>query len=537
MRSSALDQVFSQAPALPEDLARAEAFPAPPPRSVSVATTHASWVFLTDDEAWKVKRPVDFGFLDYSDLEKRRRSCEEEVRLGARLAPDVYRGVVPVFRGPDGFSFVGPGVVVDHAVRMRRLPDAESALAMLRAGRLGAEHLGRLAERLASFYTAAAATPALGASAVLAANVEENHVQTLPYVDRFVGAGALDELYRWQQGALAARETLLSERLAAGRIREGHGDLRLEHVYFPAGDGAPLVIDPIEFNPRFRCQDAALDVAFLAMELEARGRADLAAGFLSRWARESNDYGFYPLLDLYLSYRAWVRAKVACFVADDPATAKETARRKATEAARLFRLARSFTRRRDGCQEVIAVGGMIGAGKSTLADELGRELAIPVVSSDACRKALRGLRPSERGGPELYSEELDRLTFAEMLRHARSVLDSGRGVILDATFRAPHTRALAQALAREHDRRFLFVEVACDEETLRARLRRRAASPSMSDAGEALLAPLQRGYQPPAELAPDERLIVDGRALPARSAAEIGRRLGGGRVAVARVTN
>jgi aminoglycoside phosphotransferase family enzyme/predicted kinase len=512
---------------LPEALRRTSAFPPPAPHAVSLATTHASWVFLTEREVWKVKRPVSFGFLDYSDAEKRRRACEDEARLGARLAAEVYLGVAPVYRGPGGLSFVGPGEIVDHAVRMRRLADADSALALGREGRLTPAHLESLAARLAAFYAQAPVTPELGHPDVFAANVVENHQQCLPYAGRFVDAEALAQLFHWQEGALAAATPLLHERLGEQRIREGHGDLRLEHVYFV--DGAPdraLVIDPIEFNRRFRCLDVALDVAFLAMELEDRGQRPLAAFFLSRFARDTGDYGFYGLLDLYLSYRAWVRAKVACFVAGDPSTAPDKAQRKAAEAERLFALAASYMRPPPVCQHVIAVGGMIGSGKSTVADALTLELGLPAVSSDATRKSLHGLAPTERGDESLYSDEATRRTYAEVLRRAERVLGSGRGVILDATFGSPAARAAARELARAKGRPFLFVEVTCDEATVRARLRARDAGPSVSDAREDLFARAASLHRPAEELPDEERLVVEGRGSPAGCAHAVRRRVG-----------
>jgi hypothetical protein len=472
-------------------------------------------VFLTGSEAWKVKRPVDLGFLDYSDALGRRRCCEEEVRLGARLAPDVYLGVAPVYLGRAGHRFVGPGAVVDHAVRMRRLDDEESALHLLRAGRLAPAQLRALAARLADFFAAAPVTPGFGSPAVLAANVRENYDQSLPFAGRAIGAAELEALHHWHQGELFALEGRLSERQTEGWIREGHGDLRLEHVYFPARlGGAPLAIDPIEFAARFRCQDVALDVAFLAMEFEAEGRADLAAVLLSRFARETDDFGFYPLLDLYLAYRAWVRAKVACFVADDPATSPAVARRKIEEAARLFALAATHTRPQARARHVIAVGGPAGAGKSTLAEALGAALRMPVISSDATRKRLAGLRPTERGGPALYTEELTARTYEGLARRAQSVLDSGRGVILDATFRAPALRGIARTLAADGDRPFLFLELDAHDEVLRARLRRRTHEGGESDAREELLPAMRASFRAALELRADERLPLDGTLPP-----------------------
>ncbi len=511
---------------LPRALCVPGAFPEPQPRAVSFQSTHASWVFLTDDDVWKIKRPVDYGFLDYSTVEKRRRCCEEEVRLGRRLAPDVYRGVVPLSRGARGLSFVEPGQVVDHAVRMRRLADADSAAALLRAGALTPRHFDRLSARLAAFYDAAESTPGFGSPGVVSVLLAENHRQSLPFADRFVAASTLARLYHWQQGALAAVTDQLCQRVADDEIRDGHGDLRLEHVYFP--DGAPdhpLVIDPIEFNPRFRCADVALDAAFLAMELDANQQPALAAFFLSCFARDRADYELYPLLDLYLCYRAWVRAKVACVVAADPATAPEKARRKSAEAERLFALAESYTRPPAVSRHVIAVGGMIGAGKSTVADALTLELGLPAVSSDATRKSLGGLAPTARGGALLYTEERTRQTYAEVLRRAGCVLASGRGVILDASFADARTRAAARDLAARQQRPFLFVEVTSDEPTIRARLRARRDGESISDARESMLPVLAGRYQPPDEIGPAERMTVDGQEDPAQIARVIRGRL------------
>jgi aminoglycoside phosphotransferase family enzyme/predicted kinase len=500
--------------ALVRDLLRPEAYPTPMPSSVELRHTHASWVFLTDTQAWKVKRPVDHGFLDYSDAEKRRRCCEEEVRLGRRLAPDVYLGVAPICATPSGHAFGGGGPVIDHAVRMRRLPDRDSGAMLLASGELTPAHLERLAERLARFYESCPSTPEMGTPAVLAANIDENYHQTLPFADRFLDRALIERVHDWQRKTLVEQQEPLLRRATGGHIRDGHGDLRLEHVYFPDGEAVtPLVIDPIEFSGRYRCADVALDAAFLAMELEARHRPDLAAWFLSSFARASNDYDFYPVVDLYLSYRAWVRAKVACLVAADPRTAPAKANRKAREAASLFTLAASYVEPTVSSAPVIAVSGTIGAGKSTLAQALGLALALPVVSSDPTRKHLAGIPATALGGPALYDQEHTRRTYAEVLRRARRVVASGRGVILDASFSDRWTRAGAVALARDSGRPFRLVELDCDDQTLRSRLRGRVDGTSVSDAREDLLDRFRGAYQPPGEIDPAELLSLDG-ALP-----------------------
>jgi uncharacterized protein len=327
--------------ALVRELLRPEAYPGPAPSGVEVRHTHASWVFLTDAEAWKVKQPVDRGYADLSDPDRRRRHCEEEVRVGRRLAPGVYSGVAAVHSGPSGHAFVGEGTVVDYAVRMRRLPDEDGANLLLALGRLTPAHMQRLAESLAAFYQVG---PALKDGPVLGrADIAQAHEQMQRQAGRLVDAALLERVYRGQRELVAQHEGHLMDRLARGRVREGHGDLRLEHVYFSGGRAAePQVIDPLEFDGRLRCGDVALDVAYLVMELEAHGRPDLTTAFLSRFAAAAGDYDFYSLLDLYASHRAATRARLACLVALDPATSPAKASRKAAEANRMLALAASY---------------------------------------------------------------------------------------------------------------------------------------------------------------------------------------------------
>jgi predicted kinase len=291
-----------------------------------------------------------------------------------------------------------------------------------------------------------------------------------------------------------------------GRIRDGHGDLRLEHVYFE--DGVPVILDCIEFNERFRMGDVASDAGFLAMELDGRGRRDLAGSFLGRFAQASDDYDLYGVVDFYLSYRAWVRGKVAAFLAADPSTPAQKAARKADEARALFVQAEGYTRPRDPLAPVIAVGGLIASGKTVLAEALARALGLPVVASDRTRKWLAGVAPTERAPAAAYAEEFSRRTFDEVFRRAEVVLRSGRGVVLDTTFRGRDLRRRARDLAARHGRQFLFVETTCDDATLRERLRRRAAGPSVSDATEPLLDRMRAEFEPVTELPPAERLTV-----------------------------
>jgi uncharacterized protein len=495
-----------------EDLRSPDAYPVPRPSVVTLVTTHISWVFLTDREVWKLKRPVDYGFVNYTTLERRRHCCEDEVRLNRRLAPDVYLGVVPVRLGPRGHWFGADGAIVDYAVRMRRLPDERSAEALLRRDALTPDRLAGLAERLARFFMDAAATPEAGAIDTIRDNVVENFAQVEPFIGRFLSQDTFDAVRAWQLGILERHADRFRGRVAQGWIRDGHGDLRLEHVYFEGAE--PIVIDCVEFNERLRRGDAAADVAFLAMELTARSRVDLAERFLAAFSLAANDHDLYGVVDFYAGYRAWVRGKVAAFLAADPSTPREKAGRKAEEARALFDLARSYAGARTGAPPVIAVGGLVGSGKSTLAEALGQAAGVPVVSSDRIRKALAGVRATERAPEGAYSAAFSARTFDELFRRAAIVLDSGRGVVLDATFRERALRLRARDLARRHGRRFLFAETVCDEATLRERLRRRAAGPSISDAGEALLDRVRAEFEAVTELDVGEYVRVNTTGSP-----------------------
>ena len=262
--------------------------------TVSLRTTHASWVFLVGGHAWKVKRPVDLGFLDFRTTEARRVDCEQEVRLNRRLASDVYLGVEPIRWTPaGGHALRGSGEIVEWAVHMRRLPETASAEALLGRDALDAGMLERVAESLAVFLGHAREAPEFGTPAALARNLEENFRQVLPFVGEVLDQDTLDEVRAFQTSKLRDDHRTFEARVAEGHVREGHGDLRLEHLYFLPGGGGdqaePTFIDCIEFNERFRCGDTTSEIGFLAMELEAVGRRDLAAGLLARFAEATPD--------------------------------------------------------------------------------------------------------------------------------------------------------------------------------------------------------------------------------------------------------
>jgi predicted kinase len=307
------------------------------------------------------------------------------------------------------------------------------------------------------------------------------------------------------------------DRLAAGRVREGHGDLRLEHVYLDDRSD-PTIIDCIEFNERFRFTDVCADVAFLSMDLAAHGRVDLAERFLSRYARESNDYDLYALVDFYESYRAFVRAKVASILAADPDVADDVRRRAASEARRHFLLALAAERRTLLYPMVIGVGGIIASGKSTIAERIADELSAPIVDADRTRKALAGvaaLQPMHEGAwAGAYDPAFTERVYAEVLRRAGVILASGRPVVLDASFRSRAHRAAARTLAQAHGVPFRFLECRCDPAVCRARLAEREKASSVSDGRTEIFDVFRARFEEVDELPGAEHIVLNtGRSI------------------------
>ncbi|MCA9771294.1 MAG: AAA family ATPase [Myxococcales bacterium] len=465
-----------------------------------VIQTHLSYVLMGERRVWKLKKPLDLGFADFTTLARRRHFCEEEVRLNRRLAT-IYEGVDEVRRTPAGDRIgAGEGPVVDYAVRMKRLPDDASALALLGAGRLTAEHLARLAERIARFHRDAARSAEItriGSYAGLLRAAADNFVRCAASPAIF-DAAQVARVRAWSEGFAASHADLFAAREEAGAIGDLHGDLHLDHVYFVPD---LEVIDCIEFNPGFRCGDVAAEIAFLAMDLDYRRRPDLAGHWLSRYLERTQDYEALGVLRFHLCYRAMVRAKVAGIAAEEPEIAADQ-RRAAVESARAHLALADRTAGSDIVPPFIAVmTGLVGSGKSRVAQRISERTGAIVVATDRVRKHLLGLgaRESavERFGDWAYGAEMNDRVYARLLDVARWAQEAGRPVVLDGVFPVRHRREDAAALARGLGAPFAIFEATAPEAVLYERLeRRRREGGDPSDAGPELLAPLRARYEP-----------------------------------------
>src|SRR5579859_2713230 len=293
-------------------LLRPSAF-AHPARDLRLIETHISWVILAGDFAYKIRKPVNFGFLDFSTLEQRHQDCEAEVQLNRRLCPDLYLGVVDVVRREDGLLFIGgPGRAVEPAVKMRRLPEQGMLPTLLQRGEADARLMQQIARSLAAFHSAAATgkgVDAYGSLETIRANWAENFAQTQD--SALLGPHTRAAIQTHVNQFLSDNVGVFEHRVAGGRIRDGHGDLHAASVC--SARRQLYLFDCIEFNRRFRCADVAAEVAFLAMDLEHLGRADLATAFVDAYVRCSGDTELPSLLDFYKCYRAFVRGKVRAF--------------------------------------------------------------------------------------------------------------------------------------------------------------------------------------------------------------------------------
>jgi uncharacterized protein len=442
--------------------------------------THISHLFLAGEYAYKLKKPVDFGFLDFTTLDKRRAACAEEVRLNTRLAPDTYLGVVPVCQGETGYRVRPPGCApgeteIEVLVRMRRFPQDGLLDRLAVAGRLAPEIMTDIARQLARFHAIAGRGPEIdrfGSVESVRTPVVQNFTQTTPYIGRTVSAVTHARLRAWAEEFLRTHAALFAERVRAGKIVDGHGDLHLRNMCLH--DGRVLIFDCIEFNPALRAGDVMNDIAFLIMDLDHRALATHANCFLNEYLEQTRDYAGLKLLDFYRFYRACVRAKVRSFESDSAPAAERHAVEQ--EAASYFDLAeQTLAPRTPG---LLLTCGVSGSGKTTLARQAAEVLDGVMVRSDAVRKHLAGIPLTVRGGQsgtDIYTPAMTERTYAALLQHAREIIASGRWAVLDAVYGRQSERAAAAALARAHRVPFGILDCQAPRAELMRRLVRRAA--------------------------------------------------------------
>lgn len=434
----------------------------------SVAETHSAIVFFAGDRAYKLKKPVDLGFLDFSTREAREEACHRELDLNRRMTPDVYLDVVDLHDQE--------GEPCDHLLVMRRMPEERRLTRLIETGEEVDEEIRQVAREVAAFHAAVEEVddPAdYAGPAALLANWEDN-LGTIARFPEVIGDDERERVGGLARRYLAGRGSLLSERIARGQVRDGHGDLLADDIF--CLDDGPRILDCLDFSDRYRHADVLLDAAFLAMDLERLGRPDLGRSFLRWWRDLTGDRYPDSLAHHYIAYRAHVRAKVACLrVEQGLQDAAVTAQRLHDLAARHLEAGRV---------RLLLVGGAPATGKSTLAEGLADETGWMLLRSDEVRKELAGLPhlvdATDAPDEGLYSPRMTDATYEELVRRAEGLLARGRSVILDATWTAARHREAAVRAAADTSSDPIALRCDAPPEVVQGRLRDRG--PDASDA-------------------------------------------------------
>jgi aminoglycoside phosphotransferase family enzyme/predicted kinase len=475
---------------------------------VRVIETHISYVLLTGGCAYKIKKAVNLGFLDFTTLDARHFYCQRELALNRRLAPAIYLGVVKITGTLDAPRIGGNGVALEYAVKMREFAQDGLLTRVLARGELTAAHVDRLAAIVAVFH-GAAATASLdshfGSADEILNLALENFTEIDPLLEHESDRRELAALRRWTEHEHSSRAALFTERRQRGFVREGHGDLHLGNVALV--DGTVTIFDCIEFNDDMRWGDVMSDVAFLVMDLQDRGRLDFATRCLNAYLERTGDYEGVQILRFYVVYRAMVRAKVACMRARQT---NDIEARKAANAEYREYLALASRCSQSASRGIVITHGPTGSGKSTCSKVLVELAGAIRIRSDVERKRLHGLAPRARSGSELnaglYSAiETDR-TYSTLGRLARTVVSAGYPVVVDGTFLQRRQRGQFRALAADLDVPFVIVDFVAPAHTLHTRVQKR--QDAGLDASEADVGVLEYQLRAAEPLTSDERALT-----------------------------
>ena len=505
MKINHQDQIF-------DVMCRPEFYPHPV-SCIEERKTHISHVFLTGDYVYKIKKPVNLDFLDFTTLEKRYYFCHQEVILNKRLSHNVYLDVVPITLIDGKYYLAGPGIPVEYAVKMRQLPEDCSMVRLLKRNKINRVLIGELAVILSEFYVQGPSVDhihASGAWETILANCEENFQQTTMFAGEILDERIFQIVRSATLSFLHRKKELFDNRIKSKKIRDCHGDLRTGHIYFT--DEGIQIIDCIEFNERFRFQDVTSDLAFLAMDLDYEGFPQIANYLLDDYVKHTEDPDVFVLIDFYKCYRAFVRCKVNCICLQKHDLDKKNKAKLLEETNKYldfaYRYAVQFTR-----PTLWVVCGMPGSGKSTISRELSRVFRIKAFQSDVVRKEVFGIRPGDPSDipfeTGIYSKNASSLTYGRLLLLAQEEIEKGRSVILDATYGKQHDRFEAIRMAKDNEANIIFVECVLKETIIKERLLKRDAGYPVSDARYYHYEDFKKRFEPMNELGDEMHIRVD----------------------------
>ncbi len=454
-------------------------------KTFQILQTHISYVLITDEFVYKIKKPVNFGFLDFTTLEKRKFYCEREVELNRRLCGDLYIGVVPITKTNGGYQVEGKGEPVEYAVKMKRLPEEGMMKSLLEERLLTKKHMDLIVDTLVPFYKTAETGDKInyyGSIEVITFNTEENFEQTKSFIGKALTQRKYDYIVNYTRNFIKEKKEVFQKRIEGGFIRDGHGDLYSANICFDNLKRV-YIFDCIEFNDRFRCGDCAQDLAFLAMDLDFHRLKELSSYFIEEYVKKSGDSGLYEVLNFYKCYRAYVRGKIGCFTYADERVPEEERRKALYAAQRYFDLAFSYA---GGKPKIAVFMGLSGTGKTFLANKFLSKYPACYLSSDIERKKLIGISPEEHRFEEfekgIYSPEVTEKTYKRLIERTLEEISFGRDVVLDATFREERYREELIKALKPLKIEPLFILCTAPDHVVKERIEKRHKERSASDA-------------------------------------------------------
>lgn len=467
-------------------------YPHPVTIPIELIQTHASWVLLTGDFAYKLKKSVNFGFLDYSTVTNRQHFCEEEIRLNQRGAKELYLAVLPISKSGNNYQLDNNGEIVDYAVKMVQFPQSALLSNMFESGQITTNDIVEMGQVVARFHAEAQKSEyisSFGTVAKIRQSIDDNYRQTEKYIGRSQTQQQYADTKAYTDWFLLEYQQLFVDRIAGEFIRECHGDLHLRNIC--RWQHKILLFDCIEFNESFRFVDTMYDVAFSVMDLEARGRKDLANRFLNTYIEQTGDWAGLQVLPMYLSRQAYVRAKVTSFLLDDVNISSADRAAAAKIAGNYYHQAWAYTQSKQG--RLIMISGLSGSGKSTLGKQIAASLGGVQIRSDAVRKHLGGIPLLTKGNDSLYSPEMTTRTYQEVLSLGAKLAAQGWTVILDAKYDRQSLRTAVIDLAQSEAIQLDIIHCIAPESVLFDRLAQRTGD--IADATADLLASQQSAWE------------------------------------------
>ncbi|MEO0091492.1 MAG: AAA family ATPase [candidate division WOR-3 bacterium] len=427
-------------------------------KEVKLIQTHTSWVFLTGKYAYKIKKPVFFGFLDYTSISAREYFCHEEFRINQRLAPEIYYEVIPVYR-KDSFITIFPHKnesyeIIDYAIKMRELPQDAIMTNCLKNNQVTYSTIDEIAKIIARFHRESESNETLhkfGSLEIVKYNWDENFVQTEEFQDITISKKIFLRIQKSVEKFMSEHQKLFDHRIQDNKIKQCHGDLHSRNIFVA---DKVYIFDCLEFNPRFACSDVASEVAFFVMDLEFYNHKELADFFIARYLHYTNDWEMLKLLDFYKCYRAYVRGKVTSFNLKDPGISKQDKKQAQTSAQAYFELAYKYAQNFFNQPKLIMIMGLPGVGKTYLAQHLSKEIQSYHLCTDIIRKEITNtpieMHRFEGYGKGIYTFEVSKQTYEEMYHRTTNYLRQRKSCIVDATFSLQKSRDKVKAIAKKN---------------------------------------------------------------------------------------